>query len=152
MISRSLKYKMLRYALSVLMVSPLVLIRTSGSSEVKKPSEPVNIGMLALLATPQKYDEQVIRTIGYLSLRSNDNALFFHEEDVQIPLLKDSFALDLDLDQEKEFKALNLTYVMVQGTLRSRGADGPALNSGTITHITMVHGWKPYVPFDQIKR
>lgn len=117
-----------------------------GASE--KSSEPINVGMLALLAAPQKYNGKTIRTIGYLYLRSDADALFFHQEDLEIPILKDSFSLELTLEQKQQFKGLNLTYVMVQGVVRSSGPDGRGLNSGTITHVTMVHGWKPYVPFD----
>jgi len=60
--------------------------------------------------------------------------------------------MELTQEQMQEFKALNLTYVMVEGILRSQGPDGPALNSGTITHITMVHGWKPFIPFEPSKK
>jgi len=34
------------------------------------------------------------------------DALFFREEDLQIPLLKDSFAMELTPEQKQEFKAL----------------------------------------------
>jgi hypothetical protein len=113
-----------------------------------KPGEPTIVGMVALLAAPQKYNGKIIRTWGFLNLRSDDNAIFLHKEDCQVPLLKNSFGLDLTEEQEKQFKSLNQTYVMVEGTLHSAGPDGPASNSGTLVHITLVHGWKPYVPFE----
>jgi hypothetical protein len=132
----------------IVMVCLLVGGRSNGWGATGKSSEPINVGMLALLAAPQKYNGKIIRTIGYLYLRSDSDALFFHQEDLEIPILKDSFSLELTLEQKQQFKGLSLTYVMVQGVMRSSGADGRGLNSGTITHITMVHGWKPYVPFD----
>lgn len=138
----------LRSVIIVLAVCLLAGSRSDGWSAVEKPSNPINVGMLALLSAPQKYSGKTIRTIGYLYLRSDGDALFFHQEDLEIPLLKDSFALELTPEQKQQFKGLNLTYVMVQGVMQSSGPDGPGLNSGTITHVTMVHGWKPYVPFD----
>ena len=127
-----------------------MLLATASSKALwgaSKAGEPTSVGMVALLAAPQKYNGKFIRTWGFLNLRSDDNAIFLHQEDCQIPLLKNSFRLDLTEDQEKQFKSLNQTYVMVEGTLHSAGPDGPALNSGTLVHITLVHGWKPYVPF-----
>lgn len=138
----------LRSAIIVLAVCLLAGAHGDGWGAVEKSSNPINVGMSALLSAPQKYNGKVIRTIGYLYLRSDGDALFFHQEDLEIPILKDSFALDLTLEQKQQFKGLNLTYVMVQGVMRSTGPDGPALNSGTITNVTMVHGWKPYVPFE----
>ncbi len=116
-----------------------------------KPSEPASVGMVALLAAPQKYDGKVIRTWGFLNLRSDNDGIWLHKEDLQAALWKNSFALELTAEQEKQFKDLNHTYVMLEGSLHSKGSEGPALNSGTISHITLVHGWSPYVPFEPKK-
>lgn len=137
-----------RSAIIVLVVCLLAGTYSNGWGAVEKSSAPINVGMLALLAAPQKYNGKTIRTIGYLYLRSDGDALFFRQEDLEIPILKDSFSLELTPEQKQQFKGLNLTYVMVQGVVRSSGPDGPELSSGKITHVTMVHGWKPFVPFD----
>jgi hypothetical protein len=143
---------MLRTAIIVLVVCLLAGVHNNGWGAVEKSTEPINVGMLALLSAPQKYNGKVIRTIGYLYLRSDTNAVFLHQEDLEIPIFKNSFALELTPEQKQEFKHLSLTYVMVQGVLRSSGPDGSELSSGTITHVTMVHGWKPFVPFDTSKQ
>ena len=142
----------LRSAIIVLVVCLLAGTCSNGGGAVEKSSEPINVGMLALLAAPQKCNGKTIRTIGYLYIRSDADALFFHQEDLEIPIPKDSFSLELTPEQKQKFKELNLTYVMVQGVVRSSGPDGPELSSGTIIHVTMVHGWKPYVPFDSSKK
>lgn len=128
----------------------LLLLTASGmlSMGAQKHSKPIGVGMVALLALPERYDGKVIRTWGFLNLRYENDALFLHEEDLRVPLLKNSFGLELTEEQEKQFKDFNLTYVMVEGTLHSKGADTTDLNSGIIVHITLVHGWKPFVPFD----
>ena len=128
----------------------LLLVTAGGvlSIGAQKHSRPINVGMVALLAMPEKYSGKVVRTWGFLNLRYENDALFLHEEDLRVPLLKDSFRLELTEEQEKQFKDLNLTYVMVEGTLHSEGADTTDLNSGTINQITLMQGWKPFVPFD----
>lgn len=147
-----------RYALRWSVIGALIvtLLLSTWSSRLlwgaSKIGEPTSVGMVALLAAPQKYNGRVVRTWGFLNLRADDNAIFLHKEDCEIPLLKNSFRLDLTEDQQAQFKNLNQTYVMVEGTLHSAGPDGPALNSGTFVHITLVHGWKPYVPFEPNKK
>lgn len=129
----------------------LLLGASRFSMSAPKSAEPISVGMVALLAAPQNYNNKIIRTWGFLNLHSDDNALFLHEEDLRIPLLKNSFKLELTPEQERQFKKLNLTYVMIEGTMRSKGPDGPDLHSGTITHLTLVHGWAPYIPFEPKK-
>ncbi|MGB6469468.1 MAG: hypothetical protein WBE88_01300, partial [Candidatus Acidiferrales bacterium] len=77
---------------------------------------------------------------------------WLHREDLQNSLLKDSFALELTQKQREQFKSLNHTYVVVQGTLHSKGSDDPGLESGTISDVTVVHGWSPFVPFEPSKK
>lgn len=142
------KSKAISLLMAVLLAGGDGALSTAGP----KPAKPISVGMVALLAMPQKYNGKIIRTWGFLNLRSDDNAVFLHEEDLRIPLLKNSFKLELTPEQETKFKPLNLTYVMIEGTMRSQGPDGPALNSGTIAHVTLIHGWAPYMPFEPSKK
>lgn len=113
-----------------------------------KPPKPIIVGMIALLASPQKYNGKIIQTIGYLnigSMHENDN-LWLHEEDGKLSLFKNSFALDLSDDQRKKFIHLNHTYVLIVGTLHSEGPEGTNMNSGIIMRISRLDGWQPYRP------
>jgi hypothetical protein len=114
----------------------------------KKRTEPINVGMIALLASPEKYNGKIVETVGFLNIglmRESDN-LWLHEEDGQFSLCKNSFALDLSDDQRKKFLPINHSYVMITGTLHSDGPEGPKMNSGIIVHVTQVDGWSPYHP------
>jgi hypothetical protein len=129
----------------------LVLLTAGVGASVgapKKHPEPINVGMIALLASPQKYNGKIIQTIGFLnigSMRENDN-LWLHEDDGKFSLYKNSFALDLSDDQRKQFLHLNHTYVLITGTLHSEGPEGTKMNSGIIVNITQLDGWQPYQP------
>jgi hypothetical protein len=136
-------------------LSVVLLVFTAGprlSKSAPRSSKPIVIGMIPLLAAPQKYDGKVIQTWGFLNLRYEDDSLWLHREDLQASLWKDSFALQLTQKQREQFKGLNHTYVMVQGTLHSKGPDGDSLDSGTIAQVTLVHGWTPFVPFETKKK
>lgn len=114
----------------------------------KKQPGPINVGMIPLLASPEKYNGKIIQTIGFLnigSMRENDN-LWLHEDDGKFSLYKNSFALDLTDDQRKQFLHLNHTYVLITGTLHSEGPEGTKMNSGIIVDIKQLDGWQPYQP------
>jgi hypothetical protein len=114
----------------------------------KKHPKPINVGMIALLASPQKYNGKIIQTIGFLHIgrMREDDSLWLHEEDGQFFLYENSFALDLSDDQRKQFAHLNHTYVLIEGTLHSIGPEGTKMNSGIIVQITRLDGWQPYRP------
>lgn len=138
-----------RLGLLILSIGILLFAPTSGpSADTARPAKPVVVGMIPLLASPEKYDGKIIQTWGFLNLRPpEDNGIWLHKEDMDASLWKDSFRLQLTEKQDEQYKSLNHTYVIVQGTLHSKGPATPDLVSGTISDVTLVHGWKPYVPF-----
>jgi len=94
--------------------------------------------MIQLLSDPHRYDGKVILTYGFFNLRPNDNGLWLHKEDLDSALWKNSFSVELTPEQQQRFKSMNQTYVVIQGTLHSKGNQDEMLNSGTITDITVL--------------
>jgi hypothetical protein len=138
--------------LTIASLSIVLVVLTAGVgvsvAASKKRAEPINVGMIALLASPQRYNGKIIQTIGFLnigSMRENDN-LWLYEDDGKFSLYKNSFALDLTDDQRKQFLHLNHTYVLITGTLHSEGPEGTKMNSGIIVKVTQLDGWQPYQP------
>lgn len=130
------------------LVGLMFLAGVAISVSASKHQEPVNVGMIPLLASPEKYNGKVIQTIGFLnigSMRENDN-LWLYERDGELSLFKNSFSLDLSDDQRKQFMHLNHTYVLITGTLHSDGPEGTSMDSGIIVHVTKLDGWHPYRP------
>jgi len=114
----------------------------------QKGSKPITVSMVALLATPQKYNGKVIETWGYLFIGGmpEQDSLWLREEDGKFMLSINSFGVDLSPEQRQQFQCLNRTYVLVTGTFKSKGLNTSSLNSGTITRITALTGWSPYHP------
>ena len=135
-------------------VVALALLFGHGSASQTAPTtqQAAQVGMVMLLATPARFDNHIIRTWGFLNLRADNDGLWLHEDDMQASLWKDSVALDLTEEQQKQYQNLNHTYVMVEGVLHAHKATSRALDSGTLVHIRLVRGWKPYVPFDSSKK
>jgi len=126
------------------LVALLLVVASVAYLAAKKPSKPISVGMVALLAAPRHYNGKQIQTWGYLHIgrMPEDDSLWLRKEDGDFALFKNSFALGLSSEQRQEFSCINHTYVLVEGVLRS---EGPAsMNSGTITSITHLIGWSPY--------
>src|SRR5579864_3419751 len=79
----------------------LVAAASRPSASAPRHSKPITIGMVALLAGPQKYDGKVVRTWGFLNIArtSEDDSLWLHKEDLVAALSKDSFGLELREEQ-----------------------------------------------------
>lgn len=112
--------------------------------QTHKPSndtKPIGVGMVALLATPQKYEGKIVRTIGFMCVEFENDALYLHEEDYRHGLHKNSFALRLSESQRKEFKELSLKYVLIEGTVYANAPEQTDLWSGAIGNITRLEVW-----------
>jgi hypothetical protein len=146
---RALMHRTVSSKMVSLSIGLMLLTAYAGAAMgAPKHPKPINVGMIALLASPQRYNGKVIQTIGFLHISPHpeDDSLWLHEEDGQFSLYKNSFALVLSHDQRKQFMPLNHTYVAIEGTLHSKGAEGTDMNSGTIVHITALGSWSPYLP------
>ena len=98
-------------------------------------------GMVALLAMPEKYEGRTVRTLGFLCVEFEGDALYLHEEDYRYGLVKDSFALRLSESQRREFKKLSLRYVLIEGTVYANGLERTDMWSGAIGKITRLEAW-----------
>ncbi len=106
--------------------------------------EPIDVGMVALLAAPQSYEGKFIRTHGFLCIEFEDDALNLHEEDYRYALSKNSFALRLSESQRKQFKSMSLKYVLIEGRVYANGPERDDW-AGAIGNITRLEVW----PFDK---
>ena len=110
-------------------------------------SKPVTVGMISLLADPDKYSAIRIRTFGFLSIEIENTALYLQEEDYGSGLGKNALELNLTQEQEKQFKSLSLKYVVIEGTVVStRASVEHGLSGGALGKITRVELWQPRAP------
>jgi len=91
--------------------------------------------MVALLAAPEKYEGKLVRTIGFMCIEFEGDALYLHGEDYRYGLTKNSFSLRLTDSQRKQFKSISLKYVLIEGTLYANGPERTNLWSGAIGNI-----------------
>jgi len=141
-VSRSLR---LRISISILVVVEFIFVCLNGMATnpqktISQRPDPINVGMVTLLAGPQRYEGKVIRTIGFLDVEFEGNALYLHEEDYHHGILNNSVPLRLTESQEKQFKEFSLKYVLLEGRIDTKGPEVPQWN-GAIVDITRLEVW-----------
>jgi hypothetical protein len=102
----------------LLLITVLLAGTMAGSSQQGEPpnkGEPINISMVALLSSPERYDGKLVRTIGFLHLEFEGNALYLHEEDYLHRITKNALELSLSKEQEERYKRLSTKYVVIDG-------------------------------------
>jgi hypothetical protein len=103
--------------------------------------------MVTLLADPQAYDGRFIRTIGFMCLEYEGDALYLHEEDYRYGVTKNALALNLSPAQRKQSKGLSPKHVIVEGTLHANGPETSDY-AAAIGGITRLEQWRqrPDIP------
>jgi hypothetical protein len=132
--------------MAVVTVSLAVVLSTAATGQNRTPAQarkaqPLFVSMVALLASPQKYDGKLIRVIGVLGIQFESNALYLHEEDYEYGITKNSFFVRLTEEQEKKFRALDKKHVIVEGMFSANGPEAREMTSGAIFNIYRLEGW-----------
>lgn len=96
--------------------------------------------MVALVAEPQRYDGKIIRTVGFLCIEFEGDAVYVHEEDFRRGLMKNSMALRLSKSQEQQFRHLTQTYAIIEGQVYANGLESGDW-AGAIGNITRLEMW-----------
>jgi len=109
--------------------------------ESTRDKQPIDVGMVALVASPERYEGKSIRTHGFLCIEFEGDAVYLHKEDYRFGLSKNSLALRLSKAQREQFKSLSLKYVVIEGTMYAKGLEATDAWSGAIDKITRLEVW-----------
>jgi hypothetical protein len=126
---------------SIVVFLPIVAIGQNRTPARARKAQPLFVSMVALLASPQKYDGKLIRVIGVLGIQFESNALYLHEEDYEYGITKNSFFVRFTEEQEKQFRALDKKHVIVEGMFSANGPEAREMTSGAIFDIYRLEKW-----------
>jgi hypothetical protein len=98
--------------------------------------QPLDVSMLKLLATPERFDGKFIRTYGFLRIAFEGKALYFHKDDYSHQLYKNS--VWVDLPETGEYLNLNMHYVLIEGIFNANSYGHLHMFSGTLEKISRV--------------
>jgi hypothetical protein len=105
--------------------------------------EPLDVSMIQLIATPEKFNGKIVRVFGYLHLEFEGDGLYLHKDDEREGLTRNGIWFDRSPEVEATPKRFTDHYVLVEGRFDAQGHGHMGLWSGTITGITRVMTWPP---------
>jgi hypothetical protein len=111
-----------------------------------RAAEPIDVGMVALVANPQRYDGKRVRVVGFLYIRY-ESGIFIHKEDCRYGLTFNALELRLSPSQRQRYKNLSFHYVLIEGVVHPSKSPG-AEWGGEMGDITRLEPW----PWDQSSR
>ena len=110
-----------------------------------RAAEPIDVSMVQLLATPDKFHGKFVRVIGYLHLEFEGNGLYLHSEDELAALPKKGLWFDGTIETMKKPKDFTDQYVLVEGTFDAKSHGHMGMWSGTISGIKRVMPWRQII-------
>lgn len=107
-----------------------------------KAEEPVNVTLVQLIASPEKFDGKLIRVIGFLRLEFEGDVLYLHREDYEYAILGNGIWVEVTPEMTKRKAKLNMHYVLLEGIFSSKERGHMGMWSGTIKKIGRAEFWK----------
>ena len=98
----------------LLVMSPTLWAQTSAEDAPHAPP----ISIVTLLAEPVSKLPQRVQVAGFLVLEFEGQALYLHREDYEQQLMRNAIRIALTPEQEKEYKALSGSYVLVEASFK----------------------------------
>jgi hypothetical protein len=95
--------------------------------------------MIALIASPKVWHGKKVRTVGYVHLAFEANAIYVHRDDEIYGIRANGLWLDLPEDVARKYRRTGKAvdaYVQVQGTFNANLYGHLGRYSGTIENIT----------------
>ena len=102
---------------------------------------PPMVSMISLIATPEKYQNKKITTLGYVSLGFEANGIYVHQEDVNQNLLINGLWLDSEKRGTFDVDKVQGKYCIIEATFRSDKKGHFGMWSGTLTEIKRLEVW-----------
>lgn len=103
--------------------------------------EVLSVSMVGLIAAPERYNNKMVSTIGYVVLEFEDDGLYLSESDAKNGIRLNSLYLALSEEELKKYLSLSKSYVLVQGMFDATNRGHGSLKSGSITNIQRLEKW-----------
>ncbi len=106
--------------------------------------ENMNVSLVKLIATPEKYNGQTIQLIGYLSLDFEGRAIYLHQEDYEHGLGSNGFWVEFssNIEKKRKMELFDKKYVIIIGTFNNGPSGHMGYFPGSLTNITRLDLWR----------
>ena len=99
------------------------------------------VSLIQLIATPEKYDGQLIEVIGFMHLAFESDELFVNKSDFENRISKNGVWIQQNKNLIAHSTEINDRYVIVVGTFSAGDRGHMGMASGAITKITYAGPW-----------
>jgi hypothetical protein len=132
---------------SVANVTALLVLAASQSAgpraatSVQAPaSQRIDVSIIQLIATPERFDGKPIRVIGFLHLEFEGNALYLHESDFCHRITSNAIWVGVGSPPKDEQAALNNAYVLLEGVFSAQSKGHMGMFAGSVQRVTRLSG------------
>lgn len=110
-------------AMLVMLVGVSAVFRSSASPRAPHglPDLPVNVSMIQLIATPEKFDGKLISVVGFLGVDPEDARLYVSEEDYKRYIPGNGVWIDENKQMQRDIEQVDLHYVTIVGVFKQKG-------------------------------
>jgi len=104
--------------------------------------KPVDVTLVQLIASPERFDGKLIRVIGFLEITFEGNVLYLHREDYENAILGNGIWVNVTPEMFENSKSLSRSYVLLEGIFSAIDRGHQAVWSGTLKHIRRAEFWR----------
>jgi hypothetical protein len=119
----------------------LAICAVSFHAFAQRSTEPADVSMIQLIASPEKYDGKLIRVIGFLRLEFEGDALYYHKEDYEQSISKNAVWVNTTPEMMKHKDQLNNHYALLEGVFDAKRLGHMGMFSGEISKIGRAITW-----------
>ncbi|MBE9584855.1 hypothetical protein IM792_10385 [Mucilaginibacter sp. JRF] len=103
------------------------------------------VSIISLIANPEKYHKKRVIVIGYLTLYSENCAIYVHKTDCNLGISKNGVWVDMMRDSMylPEIQKLNNKYALIEGIFDKNFNGHMLMWSGSITNVNRIISWPP---------
>jgi len=122
--------------LIILIIIPSIVL----SAEEKKDAHPINVSIINLISTPEKYHEKEIIIRGCATFKYEGDAKYLSENDAKYGIRSNGIWLKVyKTPQYKEYKKLHGKHIQVRGIFDMNMKGNRSAYAGTIKEITRIY-------------
>jgi hypothetical protein len=101
-----------------------------------QPEQYEEVSIINLIATPERYNNKLVRIVGYLNMEYENDAVYMHKEDYDLKISKNCIGVEIPraTRYNQHVKDCNKKYVFVEGVFNMNRANEGSFNS-SITNI-----------------
>jgi hypothetical protein len=112
-----------------------------GRAKADPAVEPIDVSMVQLIATPERFDGKPIRVIGFLHLEFEGNALYLHETDFCHSISANAIWVGVGWPPDDKYVARSNSYVLLEGVFDARSKGHMSMFAGSVRNVTRLEGW-----------